>query len=500
MTVLLVKKIEKYSVALAIVGMFSGVLEAQVKTDPRSVSMGGATTTVADGIYAVGINPANLSMQIGKPFMWQLSTLNIGFVNNWLSLENFMALSGVNMEAQNQRAKKVIYDEIGDGLRLFRDLHLGIPLVNYASGNMAITNDIVYVSDFTFPKDMFRLFLDGNPPYEALDMSMKYETLALLESAFSFAVPFDKFSLGFTAKYLSGLIYLGLVSDSTYYNVTTEPSGFIFDGQFYLRQGRDGSGIGADIGFLTNDVNGWRFGMSIINLLGKIKWTSSGSVDEESWSVAPWNEIKPGTAKIWTFSDTVSANTIQDSLFPSPGTESSGIAGVMGRLLEGKVSYVPDTTVFTLRYPAMFRLGFSKKFDEDLLIASDLVAGFDDRLNIRNQWVWSIGLQFSRFKSIPLRVGYTWGGRSFNQTGFGIGLEKGPIMMDFAFAFRNGLWVNSMKGLTFSMAFAMTSFKGRKEKTEPKAEEGPLPEPEGEPETGVNKVQFRSYAKTSGPS
>ena len=496
MTVLLVRKIEKYSVALAVVGMFSGVLEAQVKTDPRSVSMGGATTTVADGIYAVGINPANLSMQIGKPFMLQLSTLNIGFVNNWLSLDNFMALSGVNLEAQNQRGKKAIYDEIGDGLRFFRDLHLAIPLVNYASGNMAITNDIVYVSDFTFPKDMFRLFLDGNPPYEVLDMSMKYETLALLESAFSFAVPFEKFSLGFTVKYLRGLVYLGLDPDSTYYNVTTEPSGFIFDGQFYLRQGRDGRGIGADIGFLTREINGWRFGMSIINFLGKIKWTSSGSVDENSWSVAPWNEIKPGTAKIWTFSDTVSANTIQDSLFPPPGSESSGIAGVMKGLLEGKVRFVPDTAAFTLRYPAMFRLGFSRKFDEDLLISSDLVAGFDDRLNVRNQWIWSIGLQFSRFKSIPIRVGYTWGGRHFNQTGFGIGLEKGPIMMDFAFAFRNGIWVNSMKGLTFSMAFALTSFKGRKEKAEPGAEEGPLPEPE----TEVNQIQFMNYVKTSGPS
>ena len=46
------------------------------------------------------------------------------------------------------------------------------------------------------------------------------------------------------------------------------------------------------------------------------------------------------------------------------------------------------------------------------------------------------------------------------------------------------------------MAFALTSFKGRKEKAEPGAEEGPLPEPE----TEVNQVQFMNYVKTSGPS
>ena len=39
------------------------------KRDPRSVALAGATTTIADGIYAVGYNPALIAFQIDKPFM-----------------------------------------------------------------------------------------------------------------------------------------------------------------------------------------------------------------------------------------------------------------------------------------------------------------------------------------------------------------------------------------------------------------------------------------------
>ena len=60
----------------------------QIKRDPVMVSLGGAYTTLADGVYAVGINPANLAFQHDKPFMWQLATLNFGIGNNFFSLEN----------------------------------------------------------------------------------------------------------------------------------------------------------------------------------------------------------------------------------------------------------------------------------------------------------------------------------------------------------------------------------------------------------------------------
>ena len=125
------------------------LLFGQAKRDPRMVSMAGAYTTLADGIYSVGVNPANLAFQHGKPFMLQLGTFNFGFVNNYLSLENYTGLSGANLEANNQEKKKEIYDEIGDALRFTTDIHVGLPVLNYTSGNMAFTSDMIIAVSYT---------------------------------------------------------------------------------------------------------------------------------------------------------------------------------------------------------------------------------------------------------------------------------------------------------------------------------------------------------------
>ena len=66
----------------------------QIKRDPRSVAMANAYTTIADGFFAVGYNPAMLAYQQDKPFMLQLFGFDMGLSGNFLSLENLNSLSG----------------------------------------------------------------------------------------------------------------------------------------------------------------------------------------------------------------------------------------------------------------------------------------------------------------------------------------------------------------------------------------------------------------------
>jgi hypothetical protein len=90
-----------------------------------------------------------------------------------------------------------------------------------------------------------------------------------------------------------------------------------------------------------------------------------------------------------------------------------------------------------------------------------MVAGFQDRLFVQRKWKWSIGVKFTRFPGFPLRLGYSWGGKDFKQLGLGIGIHKGPIMFDFGLAFRNGIWLHSMKGLALSFGVSFTGLGGR---------------------------------------
>ena len=91
---------------------------------------------------------------------------------------------------------------------------------------------------------------------------------------------------------------------------------------------------------------------------------------------------------------------------------------------------------------------------DNFLIASDLIAGFQDKYYARKKWKWSIGLEWTRVPSIPMRIGFGWGGGDFRELGIGFGVKKGSLMYDFGFAFRNGLWLHTMQG--FNISFGLT--------------------------------------------
>ena len=46
-----------------------------------------------------------------------------------------------------------------------------------------------------------------------------------------------------------------------------------------------------------------------------------------------------------------------------------------------------------------FRLGFSKEWEDEAIIAVDLVTGFMNRFHSSSEWRLSIGTEISRFKN-----------------------------------------------------------------------------------------------------
>ena len=66
----------------------------QTKRDPRVVGLSGAYTTIAEGIFCVGYNPALITRAHDKPFMLQLYQSDRGFLVNFLSIENIAQYSG----------------------------------------------------------------------------------------------------------------------------------------------------------------------------------------------------------------------------------------------------------------------------------------------------------------------------------------------------------------------------------------------------------------------
>ena len=74
--------------------LISTHLFSQTKRDPRVVGLSGAYTTIAEGIFCVGYNPALVTRAHDKPFMLQLYQSDRGFLGNFFSIENVAQFSG----------------------------------------------------------------------------------------------------------------------------------------------------------------------------------------------------------------------------------------------------------------------------------------------------------------------------------------------------------------------------------------------------------------------
>ena len=456
------------------------VLISQTKRDPRSVALAGTYTTIADGIFAVGYNPALLAYQQEKPFMLQLAGFDFGVVGNYLSLSNLYSLSG---DTLSDNDKDLLYDNFKDnGLTFFPDFHMPIPVLNFASGNMAFTSNMLLMSDIRIPSGLLRLLLYGNANEPELDLTLNYEMLGVNEFGFSFAVPYEQFAIGMTLKYLQGLFYFGIDPDSSYANLVTTDEAVYGEGVYFFRQGFGGSGFGVDFGFATQEINGWRAGFSIINAIGSISWNKPSMVkdflagpdnkygnEDDIWHMTWGGEIlDDSSAVLYTYSiDSLGVSTLtSDSLFTSE------------QKIVKDLDEDGNLNEFTTDYPTLFRIGVSRHLPQ-MVIASDLVAGFENRFYARKKWKWSIAVESTKFSTVPLRIGFSYGGSDFKELSMGFGIHKGPVIFDVGMAFRNGLWIHTMKGLNLSMGVTITSFGSRKDEIqENEAGEGPLPVPE----------------------
>ena len=422
-------------------------VQSQTKRDPRVVALAGSYTTIANGIFSVGYNPGLIGLQQNEPLMVQGFQLDFGVVGNFFSIQNVANYSGdtLDIKEKNELFRQL---EDADGMAFFMDTHMPIPLLNISMGNKAFTANNIILQNYRLPMGLLELMFYGNGQKAELDLEFNYEILGMNEYGFSFGIPFKSMSWGITAKYMQGLFYLGVDEESSSSNLITDDLGIYGSGKYVIRQGLGGAGFGLDIGVVSRPHQGWQFGASIINLVGTINWKQGGG--------SSTNSINPLTSSFYPFTwgdSTLNANESILYTFDIDTIRADNLGGDSLFTNETRFFVPENANNFTIRVPATFRIGASKQLD-NFLIASDLVAGFQDKYYARKQWKWSIATEWTRMPQMPLRIGYSWGGGDLKELGMGFGVRRGQIMFDFGFAFRNGMWVHTMKG--FNLSFGIT--------------------------------------------
>jgi hypothetical protein len=441
------------------------VVSQEPLADARALALGGAMVSTADGIHAVGYNPARLAFS-EKNFSMNLGGFTFGIANNMLSVNNYNKINGadfIDPISADYVDKQEFLDSIDPaGWKLTTSLHMPIPVLNWAHGTTAYSSEMLIYGAFGLPKGFFQLMLEGNPIGQELNIDLNEEMIGVTEWGFSFAIPSGNVAFGVTLKYLQGLFYLGVDPDSSYGTFKTDINGLHGEGRYLFRQAVGGSGFGLDVGFATGDMNGYQAGFALINVVGRIRWQgpsiTKDLMGDALQGMMPWGEneyfLYTFEARDVTFME-LQEGTPLDSLFLRESytvyeTADSGLVRSEGREA-GDYNLRP----FSTDYPSIFRMGGSKMFEGVGRVSLDLTTNFQNSLWAVRGWHLAMGLELLAPPSFPVRMGLRYGGKDSSQLGIGFGIHKGPLHFDFAMAFNNGLLIHTARGMSLALGLTL---------------------------------------------
>jgi len=439
------------------------------------LGMNGAYTTIARGYQCVGINPANLAYS-GK-FSINLMTFNFGMGNNLMSLENYNDLNGAdldNSEADNYYPKENILNELNDrDLQITAEGSLFLPFINFSKENVAITTMCRGVGYANAPNSMIDLFLNGNELGRDYNLNFNENLLGVIENGLSFSLPYDGFAIGFTFKYLQGILNFNLNPINTF--IQSDSTTFSLNAQYLMRQAIGGSGYGIDIGIITDESkNGWSFGASLTNIFGDINWNEPNFthtiLNDYLESSIPFrqNEYYYYSYSIDSVNFISLINSEFDSLLIRDDfavVELNNSYNNEDCIQYGDICLIPSETIsdaeldtmqvtpFSVDYPSIFRIGVSKTYPE-AVIAFDLSTGFHDGMDSYDAWKFAFGTEITRFDKIPLRMGYSIGGKDKVSMSFGFGYHIKSLHFDIGVALRNGLLLHTAQGVDFGISLS----------------------------------------------
>ena len=497
--------------AILLLFLFS-TLFTQVNQDARILGLNGSYTTLARGFRAVGINPANLVVYPNKS--WNIIDFSFGLSNNYFSIENYNALSGSHLDDsthENYYPKEKILDEFGGrGIRIRQSLHFPLPALNMSTHRMALTSRIISNFEMGLSDGMIQFLFLGNPFGEDRYLDIEEVLLSNLEMGFSYGYSFHNYSAGITLKYIFGLFYMGMepLSSPT---LTTDSYGFYGNPKYIIRQAMGGNGLGLDVGILSSEFNdGYRFGISIINLFGTIYWRQNHfmrgilkpSISQTDYYLRPnesmyvnmlvdsltyenlgdldnlvdplvyyeiYKVISLDDTSNATYSDLVVSLDDGTYLYPSGGDYELNVL-----LGDGDTTYTIDEENYSkyvtndkntnninntikTRQPMYLRMGVSKRWEDQAIVAADLVTGFSNHLGSSSSWRLSIGTEITRFKNNFIRLGYAIGGLTKKSISIGYGIKQGSLLWDIGLSLNGGFSIDSTKGIDIAMGLTWQS-------------------------------------------
>ena len=444
---------------VSLVLVVSGFGQAHI--DARGLGLCNVYTVSSRGISAIGYNPANLGYTEDLTFSADLFDFKITAFNNFMSLALFnQYFSGdkdgnpfdleQKMAGSDITHKEFLLSELAeDGLTFGLGVSVPIPLLNISLGNYAFTSGVEYYMQNSLPLGLFEMVMDGNQIGKSLDLSLKQDLLMVTNFGFSFAIPFEKYNIGATFKYLAGIGFAGVDSSGGAFN--TRPTGLESDGFYRYTRAIGGNGLAVDVGFNTRKINNWQFGFVINNVIGFINWGNDDNFIAKNIGIIEALVPIRDLLQISSDSTTFSASTLYS--MDIEGVNVTGALADTDSLFKFDEENVPKPDSIRMNYPAIFRLGGSYQYKNDFIVMAELSAGLDDYYFASRSWRMGLAAEWIRFGMVPIRSGIAFGGPYGKEASVGAGVHLIWFDADLALKLLGGMSFANAEGIEFGISF-----------------------------------------------
>lgn len=418
--------------------------------DARSMGMGKTYNATATGVYAIGINPADIFVAnnygINIATVFPLPEVSVRTGTNFITLDDVnYFFGGVNGQSRLLTdADKQRFDNLfANGGFGFADATVTLFSI---SMNASSLGAIAFsVSDYAgarvnFPRAIVDIALNGNSTntvYSLNDSDIKSWWIRNYSVTFAKKIEglFSGFSAGVTLKYVQGFSYAGTdrintsfqsgsaneitgsadlraisaFSDDFGVKYDFEPDSLKKSSNIGLFPKPAGTGYGVDLGVSALIGEDWKFSLAVTDI-GSINW------DANAAEYSAFGQIK--------FDDPTN-KAQRDSLKDQIVGKGKRIAG------------------FSTRLATALRFGVSHYFfgnesdnSGSLLLAFDFNQGFNDMPGNSKKARISVGMEWKPLQWIPyLRSGISVGGETGLNWALGLGMDAG--LVDFNFSTSN---------------------------------------------------------------
>ena len=409
----MLRTVTLFGMALGMSAGFSSPSHALGESNARAAGMGRSYTAVARNLDAVGWNPANLGLPSDRKVSIAIFSAGIGAGNDAFSLGDYEHYNG---KTWNEATRQEILRKVPEEGLVFNTAGearaLGISI-----GRFAFRANAFGAGRGRFPKDPVALALFGNEPdRDYIVDHAEGKAQAVWNLSVSGAYPLQvrrlkALSVGVTVRYLRGIAYFE--AQDLQGSLASLDTGWQLVGSARARRAEGGDGFSVDLGVAADFDGTWTAGMALIQV-GSMSWNrdaveNSGSVFTDSLSVTDLTDV----------------NEFED-LF-NPTDEERQIHS------------------FGAALPTILRVGVARRADR-VLLAVDWEQGLNNAPGGTTRPRISAGVEYLVTGWLPLRTGFSVGGRNKTSFSFGLGLGQKTVAFDLAFRLRKGIIPNAASG------------------------------------------------------